>query len=297
MKIKLGIAPIAWSNDDMPELGGDTPIEQCLEEASLAGFTGIELGGKFPRNTGITNFLLNKYNLKMPGGWYGGLLRGRSAKDEWAAMQDHLSLLKMVNADVFVFADVSGSIQADQSRKLSTRPYMEKEEFVEYCKKINEISNQLNDVGIPMSYHEHMGTIIQTENDVDRFMDDTNDNTFLLYDTGHLLFAQANYERVLKNYVSKINHVHCKDIRKSILEKSLQNDLSFRESFLNGVFTVPGDGCIDYEPLFKILYESNYKKWLIIEAEQDPKKANPLEFAKIGYKYLLKSLTNTNYEH
>ncbi len=296
MKIKLGIAPIAWSNDDMPELGGDTPIEQCLEEASVAGFTGIELGGKFPRNPGITNFLLDKYNLKMPGGWYGSLLRTRSAKEEWAAMQDHLNLLKLVNADVFVFADVSGSIQADQSRKLSTRPFVEDDEFNEYCKKINEISNRLHDVGIPMSYHEHMGTIIQTEHDIDRFMNNTNDNTYLLYDTGHLLFAEANYERVLKNYISKINHVHCKDIRKDVLENSLKNDLSFRESFLDGVFTVPGDGCINYEPLFKILYNNNYEKWLIIEAEQDPKKANPLEYAKIGFNYLITKLQNVDYE-
>ena len=297
MKIKLGIAPIAWSNDDMPELGGDTPIEQCLEEASLAGFTGIELGGKFPRNPGITNFLLKKYNLKMPGGWYGSLLRGRSVNDEWATMRDHLNLLKMVKADVFVFADVSGSIQGDQTRKLSTRPNMDDDEFAEYCKKINEISNRLYDEGIPMSYHEHMGTIIQTEHDVDRFMENTNDNTFLLYDTGHLLFAQADFKRVLKNYVSKINHVHCKDIRESILNNSLKNDLSFRESFLDGVFTVPGDGCIDYEPLFKILYENNYEKWLIIEAEQDPIKANPLEYAKIGYNYLIETLIKTNYEY
>ena len=297
MKIKLGIAPIAWSNDDMPELGGDTPIEQCLEEASLAGFTGIELGGKFPRNPGITNFLLKKYNLKMPGGWYGSLLRGRSVNDEWAAMRDHLNLLKMVKADVFIFADVSGSIQGDQTKKLSTRPNMDDDEFAEYCKKINEISNRLYDEGIPMSYHEHMGTIIQTEHDVDRFMENTNDNTFLLYDTGHLLFAQADFKRVLKNYVSKINHVHCKDIRESILKNSLKNDLSFRESFLDGVFTVPGDGCIDYEPLFKILYKNNYEKWLIIEAEQDPIKANPLEYAKIGYNYLINILDNTNYEY
>ncbi len=296
MKIKLGIAPIAWSNDDMPELGGDTPIEQCLEEASAAGFTGIELGGKFPRNPGITNFLLNKYKLKMPGGWYGSLLRTRSVEDEWVAMQDHLNLLKLVNADVFVFADVSGSIQGDQTKRLSTRPTMEDDEFVEYCKKINDISNRLSDEGIPMSYHEHMGTIIQTENDVDRFMNNTNQNTFLLYDTGHLLFAEANYERVLKNYISKINHVHCKDIRQNILENSLKNDLSFRESFLDGVFTVPGDGCIDYEPLFEILYQNNYDKWLIIEAEQDPKKANPLEYAKIGFNYLSSTLKKVDYE-
>jgi inosose dehydratase len=212
-------------------------------------------------------------------------------------MRDHLNLLKMVKADVFVFADVSGSIQGDQTRKLSTRPNMDDDEFAEYCKKINEISNRLYDEGIPMSYHEHMGTIIQTEHDVDRFMENTNDNTFLLYDTGHLLFAQADFKRVLKNYVSKINHVHCKDIRESILNNSLKNDLSFRESFLDGVFTVPGDGCIDYEPLFKILQENNYEKWLIIEAEQDPKKANPLEYAKIGYNYLKETLNKTNYEY
>ena len=203
----------------------------------------------------------------------------------------------MVNADVFVFADVSGSIQGDQSRKLSTRPNMDDEEFFKYCEKINEISNRLYNEGIPMSYHEHMGTIIQTEHDVDRFMENTNDNTFLLYDTGHLLFAQADYERVLKSYVTKINHVHCKDIRKNILENSLKNDLSFRESFLDGVFTVPGDGCINYEPLFKILYENNYEKWLIIEAEQDPKKANPLEYAKIGHNYLKRILNTSNYEY
>ena len=139
MNIKLGIAPIAWSNDDMPELGGDTPIEQCLVEAKNAGFSGIELGGKFPRNPGITNFLLKKFNLKMPGGWYGAKLRERSVNEEWTAMQDHLNLIKMVEGDVFVFADVSGSIQADSSRYLSTRPKIDANEWKDYCNKISEI--------------------------------------------------------------------------------------------------------------------------------------------------------------
>ncbi len=295
MKIKLGIAPIAWSNDDMPELGGDTPIEKCLEDAKISGFSGIELGGKFPRNPGITNFLLNKFNLKMPGGWYGAFLRGRSVKEEWAALQDHLNLLKLVKADVFVFADVSGSIQGDGTRPLSSRPSLEKDEWKSYCKKISEISNMLNDEGMPMSYHEHMGTIIQSEDDVDKFITYTNENTFLLYDTGHLMFAQADYERVLKNYISRINHIHCKDIRKNIFLNSINNDLSFRDSFLDGVFTVPGDGCIEYNPLIKILYDNEYKNWLVIEAEQDPKKANPLEYAKIGYKYLYSILTQNGY--
>ena len=295
MKIKLGIAPIAWSNDDMPELGGDTPIEKCLDDANASGFTGIELGGKFPRNPGIIKFLLEKFTLKMPGGWYGSLLRQRTAKEEWIALQDHLNLLKLLNADVFVFADVSGSIQGDETKALSERPKLEKEEWNSYSSKINELSNRLMDEGMPISYHEHMGTIIQSEEDVDRFMESTNDNTFLLYDTGHLMFAEADYQRVLKNYISRINHVHCKDIRKDIFFNSLKNDLSFRNSFLKGVFTVPGDGCIDYNPLIKVLYESNYKEWLIIEAEQDPKKANPLEYAKKGYNYLYEVIKNNGY--
>ena len=296
MKIKIGIAPIAWSNDDMPELGGDTPIETCLSEAKEAGYEGIELGGKFPRNPGITNLLLNKFKLKMPGGWYGSQLRKRSVSEEWTAMQDHLNLLKIGKSDIFVFADVSASTQSDNSKPLSLRPQLEKDEWNDYCIKISEISNRLYDHGIPMSFHEHMGTIIQSEDDVNRFMEKTNDKTFLLYDTGHLLFAQADYNEILKKYISRINHVHCKDIRKNILEKSLNEDLSFRKSFLEGVFTVPGDGCIDYKPLIKILFENKYSDWLVIEAEQDPAKANPFEYAKIGYNYLSSTLSEIGYE-
>ena len=146
-----------------------------------------------------------------------------------------------------------------------------------------------------MSYHEHMGTIIQTEEDVDRFINETNDKTFLLYDTGHLLFAEANYENILRKYISRINHVHCKDIRKDILDISLSNNLSFRDSFLKGVFTVPGDGCIDYLPLLKILYQNKYNKWLVIEAEQDPDKANPYIYAQKGYSYLKSVIDDIGY--
>ena len=297
LEAKLSIAPIAWSNDDMPELGGDVPIETCLMEAKVAGFIGVELGGKFPRNNKIIEYLLNKFNISLPGGWYGSKLRKRNIEEEWHAMQDQIELLKLVKASVFVFADVTGSIQGNQKIPLSQRPRLEDKEWHEYCKKISEISKRLADVGLPMSYHEHMGTIIQSEEDVDRLLENTNEETFLLYDTGHILFAQGNYELVLKKYVSRINHVHCKDIRKNILEISLSEDLSFRDAFLKGIFTVPGDGCIDYRPLFKILYDNKYSKWLVVEAEQDPKKANPFEYAKIGYNYLTKILTEVGYRY
>ena len=296
MNINLGIAPIAWSNDDMPELGGDTPIETCLFEVQSVGYSGIELGGKFPRNSGTVKYLLNKFNLNLPGGWYSSRLRERSIDEEWEAMQDQINLLKLVKASVFIFAEKTESIQSDQSRPLSQRPKLEDREWNEFCKKISEISKRLADIGLPMSYHEHMGTIIQSEEDINRLLDNTNDETFLLYDTGHIMFAQGDYESILKKYVSRINHIHCKDIRKNVLEKSLSEDLSFRDAFLEGVFTVPGDGCIDYNPLFKILFRNNYSKWVIVEAEQNPKKANPLKYAKIGYNYLTKTLTEIGYK-
>ena len=296
MKINLGIAPIAWSNDDMPDLGGDTPIETCLFEAQSAGFRGIELGGKFPRNPGTIKYLLNKFNLELPGGWYGAHLNERSVEEEWQAMQNRIELYKLINSSVFIFADVSGSIQREPKIPLSKRPRLKDNNWSNYCNKISEIAKRLSDIGLPMSYHEHMGTIIQSEQDIYRLLDNTDDKTSLLFDTGHIFFAEGDYESILKKYVSRVNHVHCKDIRKEILNKSLLNDLSFRDSFLEGVFTVPGDGYINYKPLFETLYDNKYSKWLIVEAEQDPKKANPLKYAKIGYKYLNRILTEVGYQ-
>ena len=251
MNINLGIAPIAWSNDDMPELGGDTPIETCLFEAKSAGYSGIELGGKFPRNPGTVKYLINKFNLYLPGGWYGSKLKEKNIEEEWQAMQTQIELLKFVKSSVFIFADVSGSIQEEAGVALSARPKLIDSEWKNYCNKITEISKRLSDVGLPMSYHSHMGTLIQSEQDIDRLLNDTQDETSLLFDTGHILFSQGDYESMLKKYIGRINHVHCKDIRKEVLNKSLLNDLSFRDSFLEGVFTVPGDGCINYKPLFK----------------------------------------------
>ena len=149
---------------------------------------------------------------------------------------------------------------------------------------------------MPLAYHHHMGTVIETEADTMRLLDNTNDSVKLTLDTGHMLFAQGNSQKILESYYERIHHIHCKDIRKNILEKSLKNDLSFRDAFLEGAFTVPGDGCIDYRPIFLTLKEKNYSGWLVVEAEQDPKKANPLEYAIKGYKYLHKTLNSVDLE-
>ncbi len=286
MSVKLGIAPIAWSNDDMPELGGDTPLEQCLSEASEAGFSGIESGGKFPKKSNELIPLLDKYKLKLCSGWYGANLRTNSVKEEIELIQDQLKLFQDCNAPCIVFAEVSDSIAGDPKRPLSTRPKMTSEEWNNYCKKISEIGKYLEDQGMPLAYHHHMGTVVETQQDTERLLENTSDQVKLILDTGHMLFAQGNFIEVANNFRERIIHVHCKDMRKNVLEKSLKEDLSFRQAFLEGAFTVPGDGFIDYKPLLTFLRKSNYNGWLVVEAEQDPAKANPLEYAKIGHNYL-----------
>jgi len=294
MSVKLGIAPIAWSNDDMPELGGNTSLEQCLSEASQAGFIGIESGGKFPKTAEELIPKLDEFNLSLCSGWYGANLRNNSVEEEKKLIQQQLKLFKECSAPCIVFAEVSGSVQGDPNRKLSTRPQMDNEAWKSFCEKISEMGKYLEGEGMPLAYHHHMGTVIETQADTERLMESTNDSVKLTLDTGHMLFAQGNSNKILSNFSEKIIHIHCKDIRKNVLANSLTNDLSFRGAFLEGAFTVPGDGCIDYKPLFDILKDKNYSGWLVVEAEQDPNKANPLEYAIKGYEYLTKTLKSSN---
>ena len=296
MSVKLGIAPIAWSNDDMPELGGETSLEQCLDEASQAGFIGIESGGKFPKTSEELLPKLDNYNLNLCSGWYGGNLRQNSTNEEKQLIRGQLDLFKDCNAPCIVFAEVSGSIQGDPNRKLSTRPQMDNEEWDSFCNKLSEMGKFLEGEGMPLAYHHHMGTVIETHEDTIRLLENTDDSVKLTLDTGHMLFAQGNSKKILEDFSSRIIHIHCKDIRKNVLDNSLENDLSFRGAFLDGAFTVPGDGCIDYKPLFDILKVKNYSGWLVVEAEQDPAKANPFKYAKIGYKYLTETLKASNIE-
>ena len=296
MKIKLGIAPIAWSNDDMPELGGDTSLEQCLSEASLAGFIGVEAGGKFPKKSEDLIPKLKQFKLNLCSGWYPANLRRNSVDEEKNNIQEQLKLFKDCNSPCMVFAEVSDSIQGDPNKKLSTRPRMQLDEAKKFYHKISEIGKYLEDEEMPLAYHHHMGTVIETEEDTIRLLENTHDSVKLTLDTGHMLFAQGDSLNILKNFYQRIIHIHCKDIRKHVLEKTLKEDLSFRDAFLEGAFTVPGDGCIDYKPIFDILKDKNYNGWLVVEAEQDPEKANPFEYAKIGYKYLTETLKSSGIE-
>ena len=289
MSIKLGIAPIAWSNDDMPELGGDTTLEQCLSEASKAGFTGIESGGKFPKNSKELIPKLKKENLQLCSGWYGASLLKNTPKEEFKLMREQMDLFKDCKSPCMVFAEVTNSVQSDPKTPLSKKPKLSEEEWKLLISRINEISKMMIDENMPLAYHHHMGTVIETEAETRRLIESTNDSVKLLIDTGHMLFAGGNSIKITEDFIERIIHVHCKDIRKNILDKSLKNDSTFRQAFLDGAFTVPGDGCIDYKPFLTLLKSKDYSGWLVVEAEQDPAKANPFEYAKIGYNYLSKT--------
>ena len=280
----------------MPELGGSTPLEQCLKEASLAGFTGVEYGGKFAMSSNELIPKLNKENLKLCSGWYGAQLLKRSPKEEFKIMQKQLKLFQDCKSPCMVFAEVTGSVQGDPKIPLSKRPKLSKDDWNKLIHSINEISKMMMDENMPLAYHHHMGTVIETEEDTRRLIENTKDTVGLLVDTGHMLFAQGNSIKLIETFYERIIHVHCKDIRKDILEKSLNNDVTFRQAFLDGAFTVPGDGCIDYVPFLKALKEKKYSGWLVVEAEQDPAKANPFEYAKIGFNYLSKTAKKCGFE-
>ena len=296
MSIKLGIAPIAWSNDDMPELGGETTLEQCLSEASRAGFTGIESGGKFPKNSKELLPKLEKENLHLCSGWYGASLLKNTPKEEFKLMRQQMNLFKDCKSPCMVFAEVTKSIQGDPKTPLSQKPKLSKDEWKLLISRINEIGKMMLDENMPLAYHHHMGTVIETEEDVSRLMEKTKDSVKLLVDTGHMLFAQGSSIKLVESFYERIIHVHCKDIRKDILDKSLKNDATFRQAFLDGAFTVPGDGCIDYVPFLNALKKKDYSGWLVVEAEQDPAKANPFEYAKIGYNYLSRTAKKCGFE-
>ena len=296
MSIKLGVSPIAWSNDDMPELGGKTSLEQCLKEANLAGFSGIESGGKFPKDSKDLLPKLNKENLQLCSGWYGAKLLSNTAKEEMELMRNQLNLFKECATPCMVFAEITNSVQGNPKTPLSKRPKLSKDDWSILTSRMNEISKMMMDENMPLAYHHHMGTVIETEEETVRLIESTNDHVKLLIDTGHMLFAQGNSVRLVQNFHERLIHVHCKDIRKKVLDESLKNDSTFRQAFLDGAFTVPGDGCIDYKPFLKILKEKKYAGWLVVEAEQDPAKANPLEYAKIGYNYLYKTAKECGFD-
>lgn len=285
MAIRIGANPIGWSNDDMLEIGGETPLETCLAEAKEAGFEGMELGNKFPREAGALKAALAPFGLACVGGWHSVELLKRSARDEFALAKPHRDLLKAMGTSVFIVAETSNAIHGDRSRPLSQRPVMAASDWTPYCARMTEFAAMLADEGLKLCYHHHMGTIVETRADIARFMDGCGAPVNLLLDTGHATWGGSDPAELADSYKSRITHVHAKDVRPEVIARASAGNWSFLNSILGegsdlGTYTVPGDGAVDYVAVFRAL--KGYSGWVIVEAEQDPKKAHPLTYAKKG---------------
>ncbi len=286
MGLRIGINPLTWTNDDMPELGGETPLETCLSEARQAGYEGIELGNKFPRTTDALRPLLEAHGLALVSGWYSSRLLERPAAEEMAAVEDHLALLSGMGCEVMVFAEVTGCVHGDRSASLAARRTLDEDQWPGFGERLTEVAEGLAGRGVALAYHHHMGTVVQTEAEIDRLMEVTGEAVGLLLDTGHLTYADGDPTAVARRHAKRINHVHCKDLRAEVMRRARAANLSFLDSVLEGVFTVPGDGAVDFTAVLEVLAAAGYRGWLVVEAEQDPAKADPLTYARMGHRAL-----------
>lgn len=296
MSVRIGINPLTWTNDDLPALGAETSLETCLSEGKIAGYAGFELGQKFPRNPEVLGPILEEKGLVLISGWYSSRLLERSAEAEIEALQNHLHLLKSLDARVMVYCEVSRCIHGDIDMPVSMRPKMTESEWPIFLERIEQVGQYLQSQGMELAYHHHMGTVIESAADIARLMSGTSDAVGLLLDTGHLRFSGGDPLEATKRFATRLRHVHCKDIRASVLADAKNRNLSFLQAVLNGTFTVPGEGCIDYPAIFETLKKSHYQGWIVVEAEQDPAVAHPLTYATLGFKNLMKLCKNAGIE-
>jgi inosose dehydratase len=283
MATRLGINPLTWTNDDMPELGAETPLETCLAEGKQAGFEGFELGNKFPRVAAELGPILRRHGLALVSGWYGSRLLERDVDAEMAEAEPHVALLAALGCTVMVHAEVSRAIHGARTTPLSRRPVLSEADWQVLAPRMDEFGRRLKARGLHLAYHHHMGTVIESQADVDRLMASTGPEVGLLLDTGHLTFAGGDPAAAAERHAARVVHVHCKDIRRDVMADAKARDLPFLAAVLEGVFTVPGDGCVDYPAVLRPLAAAGYAGWLVVEAEQDPARAHPLTYARMGH--------------
>lgn len=286
-KVKLGIAPIAWTNDDMPDLGAENTFEQCVSEMALAGFTGCEVGNKYPRDTAVLKKALELRGMQICNAWFSSFLTTKPYEEVEKDFIEHITFLKEMGAKVVGMSEQGHSIQGTDKPIFEAKYVMNDEEWDTLCTGINKLGKVAKDMGIKLCFHHHMGTVVQSEKEIDRLMSNTDPELFgLLFDCGHLAYCGEDYMSVLNKYADRIRHVHLKDIRPEKVEQVKREHLSFLQGVRLGTFTVPGDGVIDFKPIFDVLEKTGYEGYVLVEAEQDPAIANPLEYAIKARKYI-----------
>ena len=294
MKARLGIAPIAWWNDDLAELSDDVSLEECLRQASVAGFTGMETGRRFPMDMAELGPILKKYGISVCGGWFSGLLLDGTIETEKERIASQMAFFKSAGAPCIVYGETARSIQGIKSAPLATKPRLTESEIAAYGSKLSDFAAWCETQGMSISYHHHMAAAIETEEELDLLM--KHSSVPLLFDAGHMAFAGGDVLRVIDNHHTRITHVHTKDIRRTVVDGLDRNKESFLDAVVKGAFTVPGDGSLDFEAIVKSCAHYGYEGWFVVEAEQDPRVSPPLEMAIKGHKELMRVMTAASYE-
>ncbi len=286
--IRYGTNPIAWSNDDDRSLGGDIPLEQCLSDARRIGFEGIEKGHKFPSDAPTLKTALERHGLAYVSGWHSLRLLERSVEDEKTAIQPHLDVLTALGCSVCIVCETTGAVHGERDAPLTHRPRLAPSGWSGFCADVEAIARHCRDHGIHLAYHHHMGTVVETVEEIDTFMAHAGPATRLLLDTGHATFAGADPVAVAERYMDRIVHIHAKNVRPAVRRKALAEGLSFLQAVRLGVFTVPGDdeGCVDFPAVLRIAARHRYSGWLIAEAEQDPAQRDPVYYQTLALKTL-----------
>ena len=288
-KVKLGIAPIAWTNDDMPDLGKENTFEQCVSEMALAGFTGSEVGNKYPKDPEVLKKALELRGVEICNQWFSSFLITKPFEEVEKEFRAQLTFLKAMGAKVIGASEQSYSVQGQMDTPVFGHKYeMNDEEWDTFCTGMNKLGKiAKEEYGIALTFHHHMGTVVQSLAEVDRMMENTDpEYVSLLFDAGHFTYCGEDPLEVVKKYVHRIKHVHLKDIRPEVVEQVKKENMSFLAGVRAGAFTIPGDGCIIYDPIFKVLEDAGYEGYMVVEAEQDPAKANPLEYAIRARKFI-----------
>ena len=296
MEAKLGIAPIAWWNDDLEELSDDVSLEECLRQASFAGFTGMETGRRFPMNMAELGPILRRYGISVCGGWFSGLLLDGDIEAEKDRIRAQMDFFIAAGAPCIVYGETARSIQGDRSKPLATKPKLTEDEIRAYARKMTAFGEWCADQGMPLAYHHHMAAAIETEPELDLFMRHSGEGIPLLFDAGHLAFAGGDVLRAIDKHHARISHVHTKDVRMEVIEALDRSRESFLDAVVKGAFTVPGDGSLDFAAIVQRLAAHGYEGWFVVEAEQDPKVSPPLEMAKKGHEELMRVMALAGYE-
>ncbi len=288
MSVKIGISPIAWQNDDLPDLTADYTMEQALRESREIGYRGVERGQRMPHDTEGLRTYLETYNIALCGGWCSGNLLNNSVEEEIAAITQQVEQFAALESPCIVYAECSNTVQGQIDVPVNDRPKMSRDEIMAYAAKLSEVAKWSASKGMPMVYHHHMGSIIESEADIDALMEGSTEDLHLCFDTGHCLFGGGDVMGVLKRWKHRVYHVHFKDIRPEVVKDVRENNRSFLDAVIAGAFTVPGDGCIDFQAVAGELAAMDYQGWIVVEAEQDPAKAPPYAYSKMGYENILK---------